>query len=213
MVGFYNSFHFLWYHHFWCRLGQTPGEFNFRIDYPGGSDIYTTMNTSIVLTIIADDQPGIIQIVSEALIHHGGNWTQSSMSSLAGQFAGILLASVPSENTEACLAELHGLESQGLRVVANISGEVTESAKTNTYVLELVGNDRPGIVHEVTRLLANHKVSVRELETTIESAPMRGGELFKATAKLVVPETVDIELLETELEDLANDLIVDIRFT
>jgi len=59
------------------------------------------MKTSIVLTIIADDQPGIVNTVSKALYNHGGGWTDSSMSSLAGQFAGILLASVPSERADA----------------------------------------------------------------------------------------------------------------
>lgn len=171
------------------------------------------MNTSIVLTIIANDQPGIIQTVSTALTNHGGNWIQSSMSSLAGQFAGILLVSVPEENTEACLAELQGLESSGLQVIAHVSDEATGVQKTNTYVLDLVGNDRPGIVHEITTLLAKHKISVHEFETTVEGASMGGGELFKATAQLVIPETADIDLLETELEDLANDLMVTIGFT
>ena len=171
------------------------------------------MKISIVLTVIADDQPGIIQAVSTVLTHHGGNWTQSSMSSLAGQFAGILLVSVPEEDADACLAELAGLEDTGLKIIANVSSEASEVGKTNTYVLDLVGNDRPGIVHEITTLLAKHKVSVHELETCVEAASMGGGELFKATAQLVVPETADIDLLATELENLANDLMVDIRFT
>jgi len=172
-----------------------------------------TMNASIVLTIIANDHPGIIQTVSEVLTHHGGNWTRSSMSSLAGQFAGILLASVPSENTEACLAELQELQSRGLQVVTNVSAEAVDGVKTNSFILDLVGNDRPGIVHEVTTLLANHNVSVHELETSIESASMSGGEIFKATAQLDVPENIDTQQLVTELENLANDLMVDIRFT
>ena len=171
------------------------------------------MNTSIVLTIIADDQPGIIQTVSEVLTHHGGNWTKSSMSSLAGRFAGILLASVPVESTDACLAELHELESGGIRVVANIGDEDTGNVKPSTYLLELVGNDRPGIVHEITTLLANQQVSVHELQTAIESASMGGGDLFKATAKLSVPESVDLDVLINGLEDLADDLMVDINFT
>lgn len=171
------------------------------------------MNTSIVLTIIAKDQPGIIQTVSTVLTNHEGNWTQSSMSSLAGQFAGILLASVPQENTEACLEELHGLESSGLRVITHAGGEAAATQETNTYVLDLVGNDRPGIVNEITSLLAKHKISVQEFETTVEGASMGGGELFKATAQLLIPETVDIDLLESEFEDLANDLMVTISFT
>jgi len=171
------------------------------------------MNVTIVLTIIADDQPGIVQTVSEVLTRHGGNWTRSSMSSLAGQFAGILLASVPAENADACLAQLQELQSRGLQVVTNVCAEATESLKTTSFVLDLVGNDRPGIVHEVTTLLANHSVSVHDLETSIESASMSGGELFKATAQLDVPENVDTDQLVAELENLANDLMVEIRFT
>jgi glycine cleavage system regulatory protein len=170
------------------------------------------MNRSIVLTIIADDQPGIVQTVSEVLNRHGGNWTRSSMSSLAGQFAGILLASVPADQVEACVADLRKLESQGLHITTNVSGESTDDDKTNTYVLDLLGNDRPGIVNEVTTLLARHNVSVHELQTTVESASMGGGKLFKASAQLVVPESVDTNVLVSEFEELANDLMVDIRF-
>lgn len=170
------------------------------------------MNTSIVLTVIADDHPGIIETVSKALSNHGGNWTQSSMSSLAGQFAGILLASVPSDRTEACLAELRGLESKGLQIIAHVSGEKADSGKTQEYILELVGNDRPGIVRDITSVLARHKVSVIDLETSVEGASMGGGELFKARAQLLVPESGDIFALEGELEDIANDLMVDINF-
>ncbi|NOR19380.1 MAG: glycine cleavage system protein R [Xanthomonadales bacterium] len=170
------------------------------------------MNNSIVLTVIANDQPGVIQAVSKVLRNHDGNWTQSSMSTLAGQFAGILLVYVPNDKTEACLAELHGLESEGLRIIAHVSDEEPAKAKTHEYMLELVGNDRPGIVHDITVLLAGHNVNVRDLETVVESASMGGGELFKASAQLVVPETTDIDDLAGELEDIANDLMVDIRF-
>ena len=170
------------------------------------------MNTSIVLTVIADDQPGVIEAVSKALRNHDGNWTQSSMSSLAGQFAGILLVYVPADKTEACLAELRGLESEGLRIIANVSAEQDAAGNTQEYLLKLIGNDRAGIVHDITLLLAKHNVNVRELETLVESASMGGGELFKARAKLDVSDTTDIDVLAGELEDIANDLMVDIRF-
>ena len=170
------------------------------------------MNTSIVLTILADDHPGIIQTVSSVLHKHGGSWTQSSMSSLAGQFAGILLASVPDENTVACQQELHALESDGLHIISHISKQPVATEDTNAYVLDLVGNDRHGIVHEITTVLSNHNVNVKNLETLVESASMAGGELFRARAELVVPVSTDIGVLEVELEDLANDLMVDISF-
>jgi len=170
------------------------------------------MNTSIVLTILAEDQPGIINTVSRALYNHRGGWTQSSMSSLAGQFAGILLASVPSEEADACVKELHQLKSQGLHVIAHLSSESRATEKTHEYVLDLVGNDRKGIVHDITTILATHNVNVLNLETIVESASMGGGKLFKAKALLDVPGGTDIDLLESELEDMANELMVDISF-
>ena len=170
------------------------------------------MNTSIVLTVIANDQPGVIHTVSEVLHKYGGSWSQSSMSSLAGQFAGILLASVPAENANACLEELHGLESKGLRVIAHVSDKEPVAEDSHEYSLDLVGNDRPGIVHDITTLLANHNVNVHDLETVVESASMGGGELFRATAQLIVPVSTDIDALEDELEEMANDLMVDISF-
>lgn len=170
------------------------------------------MNTSIVLTIMADDQPGIIRTVSSVLQKHGGSWTQSSMSSLAGQFAGILLVSVPTENSVACQQELRGLESKGLHIITHISDQVTARKKSREYVLDLVGNDRPGIVHEITTVLANHNVNVGELETVVEAATMGGGELFKARVEMLIPESTEIDVLEKELENLANDLMVDISF-
>ena len=170
------------------------------------------MNTSIVLTIIADDQPGIIETVSKTLNQHGGNWTQSSMSSLAGQFAGILLASVPEEKTESCLAGLHALEALGLRITTHVSDVQIDTGKTHEYVLELVGNDRLGIVHDISQVLAAHKVSVNEFETSVEGASMGGGDLFRARAQLSIPEACDLFVLENELEDIANDLMVEISF-
>lgn len=170
------------------------------------------METSIVLTIIADDQPGIINTVSGVLRNHGGDWSHSSMSSLAGQFAGILLASVPSKEAEACVDELQQLNSQGLQVIAHVSTESPTTEKTHEYVLDLVGNDRNGIVHDITTILTNHNVNVLNLDTISESASMGGGELFKARAELVVPDSTDIDVLESDLEDIANELMVDILF-
>jgi len=170
------------------------------------------MNTSIILTVIAEDKPGIIEAVSKTLKNHNGNWTQSSMSSLAGQFAGILLASVPSERAETCLADLKKLESEGLRIIVRTSADESLTENMDEFSMELVGNDRAGIVHDITRVLAGHNVSVIELETSVEAASMSGGELFKARARLLVPESSDIYALQSELEDIANDLMVDISF-
>jgi glycine cleavage system regulatory protein len=170
------------------------------------------MNTSIVLTIIAKDQPGIVQKVSGLLHRHGGSWSQSSMSSLAGYFAGMLLASLPEANARACVAELQALEAEGIRVIANLSAEKASQAESHHYSLELVGNDHPGIVRDITRVLYSHQANVLSFDALTEAASMGGAELFRAHAKLTIPAGVDVDALEQELEEVANDLMVDIEF-
>ena len=92
-----------------------------------------------------------------------------------------------------------------------MSGDNGESPGDTRFVaLELVGQDRPGIVHEITEVLARHAVNVQELETTVQSASMSGESLFLAHAHVKVPPTADMEWLRAELEELANELMVDI---
>ena len=133
------------------------------------------------------------------------------MSSLAGYFAGMLLASVPKESAEACVADLQSLESEGIRVIANLSAEVASQAK-HQYCLQLVGNDHPGIVRDITRVLYKHEANVLSFDAVTEAASMSGAELFRATAQMTLPSGADVDALEAELEEVANDLMVDIDF-
>jgi glycine cleavage system regulatory protein len=169
------------------------------------------MSTSIVLTVVSEDHPGIVESLSELLEEHGGNWAESSMLSMAGQFAGILLASVPDQQAEAFFEGLARLESEGMQIVAKRSASAPGSAAEREFTLDLVGQDRPGIVHDITRILAKHQVNVQELETHCQSASMSGENLFLANAHLLIPTDASIEDLRDELEDLANELMVDIK--
>lgn len=168
------------------------------------------MSTSIVLTVVSDDHPGIVETLSDVLARHAGNWAESSMMSLAGKFAGILLAELPQDSADAFIADLGELEGLGIQVVAQRSETVGQEAATRRVTLELVGQDRPGIVHDITAILARHAVNVLELETTVQSASMSGESLFLAHARMGLPDGVNMERLRDELEALANELMVDI---
>jgi len=169
------------------------------------------MNTSIVLTVVSDDHPGIVEMLSEVIADQGGNWAESSMMSLAGKFAGILLVQLPGDNVDAFFAELKALASQGIHVVAQLSkaGPAEETAREHS--IELVGQDRPGIVHEITEVLADFGINVKELETTVQSASMSGESLFIAHAQIFIPPGTDMDQLQDALEKLANELMVDIE--
>lgn len=169
------------------------------------------MSESIVLTIVSEDRPGIVESLSCVLEEHGGNWTESSMLSLAGKFAGILLASVPSEQVSGFLAGLQGLESKGLQIVAQRTREPPPARGVREFELELIGQDRPGIVHDISEILTRHHVNVHELQTECQSASMSGEMLFQAKARMQVPPAASIEQLRRDLENLANELMVDIK--
>jgi glycine cleavage system regulatory protein len=169
------------------------------------------MSTSIVLTVVSDDHPGVVEVLSEVIADHGGNWTESSMMSLAGKFAGILLVQVPAEQVDDFFSALEALKSQGMQIVAQRSDSASIGDSAREYSIDLVGQDHPGIVHDITEVLAKHGVNVKELETTVQSASMSGESLFMAHASLFVPSAADLEKLQEELEDLANELMVDIE--
>jgi glycine cleavage system regulatory protein len=168
------------------------------------------MNASIVLTVICDDRPGIVEMLSKTLAEHEGNWVESSMLSLAGKFAGILQASVPESQVDALLAQFSAMQSSGLQIIAERSSVEATEQDAAEVTLELVGQDRPGIVRDITRILAKHGVNVVELDTECQSASMSGEMLFLASARLIIPAEASIELLQEDLEKLANELMVDI---
>jgi glycine cleavage system regulatory protein len=167
--------------------------------------------TDLVLTLIGPDRPGLVEAVAEIVASHGGNWLESRMARLAGKFAGILRVELPKEKAEAALAALAGLEARGLKIVGESSGDEGPTGAGRTLDLELVGLDRPGIVREISQLLATSGANVEELATDRSSAPMSGEMLFTAKARVRLPSTSDLSALRAALERLASDLTVEIR--
>ena len=166
------------------------------------------MSTSLVLTVIGDDRPGLVELLSETIASNGGNWLESRMARLAGKFAGILRVSAPDSEAEALRLALAALESHGLHVIAEVSRyEETGRAPVR---LELVGADHPGIVRDVATALARRGVNVEELSSGCEEAPHSGQVLFRATVDLHLPPALSLEQLREELESVAHDLMVDI---
>jgi len=164
---------------------------------------------SLVLTAIGDDRPGLVGALSAVISAQGGNWLESSMAQLAGQFAGILRVDVAEADAPALIAALEKFEA--LKVTVTLaSGRLPADVAARRLHLTLVGQDRVGIVREVSQVLAHHEVNVEELNTVTSSAPMSGETLFHARASLQGTRDLDAAKLKADLEALSNDLIVDI---
>lgn len=166
---------------------------------------------SLVLTVIGDDRPGLVEMLATAISQHQGNWLESSMSQLSGKFAGIVCVSVTETQLEPLKAALDALP--GLRIASEVAGPAkTEASRPagRRLKLSLVGHDRIGIVREVSQVLARHAVNVEDLSTHTASAPMSAAILFHATAELTALPSLDSRALTSDLEQISNDLMVDI---
>lgn len=167
---------------------------------------------SLVITVIGKDRPGLVELVSAVVEEYGGDWVESRMARLAGEFAGILRVSVPAGQAEALSEALVALREQGLRVVVERGFEETVE-EGHVVLLELVGSDRPGIVHKISEALASRGVNVDELNTECDGAPWSGDTLFKAVARLRAPKGLDLDQLRESLEAIASDLMVDVSLS
>ena len=173
------------------------------------------MLATLVMTVIGADRPGLVQMVAARVADHGGNWLESRMCRLGGQFAGILRVEVPAERRDELVETLRHLEVDGLNVVIHAEGGVTaresEAQKGTLVLVELVGTDRPGILRNVSGVFAAHGVNVEELESERVNAPMDGSVLFQARATVYVPTNVKLGAVRSDLEKIAADLMVDLK--
>ncbi|MFB7842970.1 glycine cleavage system protein R [Microbacterium sp. NPDC056052] len=165
--------------------------------------------TTLILTVVGSDRPGLVATVAHIVDEHGGNWENSRLAELEGTFAGVIQVSVPVERVEELRASLHGLD--GLLTVAVHPGSGSEAADAPQELsIQVLGNDRAGIVREISGVLNAHALSIESMTTETRDAAMAGGRLFEASVVARVPADADPEALRAALERIAHDLQVDI---
>lgn len=166
--------------------------------------------TSLVLTVLGDDRPGLVESIARVVADHDANWVESRMAHLAGHFAGILRVEVDSARAAALAQALGSLAGAGLESIVHPDVAVAGPSTLPLVTLDLVGQDRPGIVREISRVLAAHGVNVEELHTECVAAAESGVPLFRAVAKLRLPGRASEAALRAALESVAADLMVDL---
>lgn len=171
------------------------------------------MQVPFVMTVIGKDRPGIVRSLAENVAAHGGNWLDSRMARLGGHFAGILRVEIPRDQQILFLKSLQQLETGGLKIVAaEGQGEEAKLQEFQAAELSIVGQDRPGIVHQITQALAQNGVNVEELKTECVSAAMSGENLFQAQIRVRIPKDSSLPKLRKEIEAIAADLMIEIKF-
>ena len=167
------------------------------------------MKSYLVLTVLGTDRTGLVRSLADIVASHGGNWLESRMARLAGQFAGIVRIECPTENADSLAAELRDPGTSGLTVLA-VREEAAGPETRRTLRVDVVGNDRPGIVRELTAAIAGAGANIEELTTGMESAPMSGHPMFHAHGLISIPDGIDTSTLTAAIDHLRGDLTVDL---
>ena len=165
--------------------------------------------TTLVLTVVGDDRAGLVAAVAEVIDAHGGNWETSQLAELSGAFAGIIEVSVADAHAEGlreALSAVAGL----LTVVVQAGRAAAAAASPRTATLHVLGNDRPGIVREITSTLHAHDVNIERMTTETRDAAMAGGRLFEATIVAAVHDDAALADVATALETLTAEIQVDV---
>lgn len=131
---------------------------------------------------------------------------------LAGQFTGMVQIAVAEESLPALEAALAELERDGLQTRLHRAGAVDDTPGAGrVYELEVVGQDRQGIVSAISGALARLGVNVVELATDCGEAPWSGERLFKTRATLHSPGDLDESALREAVEAISVDLMVELK--
>ncbi|MEJ1087884.1 ACT domain-containing protein [Microbacterium sp. Mu-80] len=165
--------------------------------------------TTLILTVAGADRPGLVSAVADVVDAHGGNWENSRLAELAGTFAGVIEISVAEERVGDLRAALGALEGM-LTITVHAGAGAAESDVEQRVSLTVLGNDRPGIVREISGVLSTHALSIESMTTETRDAAMAGGRLFESSVTATVPASVDLDALRAALERIAAEIQVDI---
>ena len=171
------------------------------------------VRTTIVFTLTGTDRVGIVDEVTQMLLDCGGNIETSRMTRLGGEFAILVLVSLPSERLATLEKTIPNLIARGYQVTAVRTEQkyAGDRAGWQPFQVDLRGADHEGIIHEIAHTLSGCGITIESMDTGTGRAPNSGANLFTMTALIAVPPDLSDRGWETTLEDAAHRLDVEIK--
>ena len=166
------------------------------------------MNARVILIVTGSDRPGLTKVLADAVHAAGGNWLESHLSRLGGKYVGSVLVELDAAALPELEAQVRSVDTNGLRVSV-VPADDEPQPGGEALTVELVGQDRPGIVREVTAVLAALGVNIDSLTTATERGAWSGEPLFRARAKVTLPPGVDQDEVQAALEGISGEVMVD----
>ena len=167
---------------------------------------------SVILSVSGSDRPGLTEALAAAVLSAGGNWLESHLSRLGGLYVGSVRVELPADKVEALRAAVRAVDAQGLEVRVTAAGEDAGPAG-EALQFSLVGQDRPGIVRQVTAILSDLDVNIETFDTHVSAEPHSGAALFHMDARLRLPPGLRANRVQIALEEISAEIMVDISLT
>jgi glycine cleavage system regulatory protein len=167
---------------------------------------------SVILSVIGSDRPGLTEALAGAVLTAGGNWLESHLSRLGGLYVGSVLVELEAESVDRLRAAVRAVDAQGLevRIADAVEGA---GALGEALQFSLVGQDRQGIVRQVTAVLSGLDVNIETFDTQITAEPHSGAPLFHMEASLRLPPGLQAQAVQAALEEISAEIMVDISLT
>lgn len=167
----------------------------------------------IVLTLTGPDRIGIVEDVTRLLLEQGGNVETSRMARLGGEFAILMMVSLPAEQLAGLERSIGILAARGYRVTFNPTDRSYAENFSGwlSYRIEVSGADHEGIIHEIAHFLSWRGINIESMDTGTMQAPNSGMPLFAMIASVAVPQGLDGQDWKGELEDAGRRLNVEIK--
>ncbi len=171
------------------------------------------MHQNIVLTLTGTDRVGIVEEVTQLLLDLGGNVETSRMARLGGEFAILMLVSLPIEQMARLDEHIEKLRAEGYKLTTSQTEETYAQKHPGwlPYQIKVLGADHEGIVHEIAQYLSQRGISIESADTETARAPLSGTPLFVMTAQVVVPPSLHEQDWQGALGELGHHLNVDIQ--
>ncbi|GAB20039.1 hypothetical protein GOEFS_105_00500 [Gordonia effusa NBRC 100432] len=166
---------------------------------------------NLVLSVIGDDRPGLVSALADAIATNGGSWDRSQLARLAGKFAGIVVVTVAASDADQVISSVTKLDGLLDVVVHDGGGDVISGNDWTALRIGLLGNDRAGIVQEISTALSASGATIENMVTGTREAPMAGGILFEADFDVRIPPGTELSTVRSDLERLASELLVDLE--
>ena len=171
------------------------------------------MRKDLVLILTGHDRIGIVEQVTKEVLKYGGNIEASRMARLGGEFAMLMLVSVPAGELEKLSQGVDSLRDEGYEVTVRQTeqSDPVQYAGWMPYQVEVSGADHEGIIHHITHRLSEQGINIETLDTSMVEAPMSGTPLFMMAAVVLVPPALSYRALQDDLRTVGDGLNVDVE--